>query len=336
MGFAGRGLGVMVASCVVVASAAIGAGAWSWHEYRAPGPLAVAKTVILPRGESTLAVARRLVTTGVIADPWSFIAGVYLSGEAHRLKAGEYRFAAAMSPVTVAKLIASGKVVEHRLTIPEGLTSAAIVALVNAAPALRGKIPKVPPDGSLLPNTYFFIRGAKRQALLRRMHHAMTKLVATIWAGRAPGLSISTSAEAVTLASIIEKETAQANERAQIAGVYLNRLKRGMKLEADPTVLYAVTDHGRKPLGRPLDHADLSTPSPYNTYLHKGLPPGPIANPGRASLLAAVHPEATDDLYFVSDGNGAHHFARTLEQQDRNIMALRRIDASKVAAAAAP
>jgi peptidoglycan lytic transglycosylase G len=328
-----RGSGILLALLLIVGGAA-GVGAWAWRDYRAPGPLTAAKTVVLPRGESVLVVARRLARNDVVANPWSFVAGLYLSGEAHRLKAGEYHFAAQMSGAAVARLIASGKVVEHRLTIPEGLTSAAIVALVDAAPGLVGKIARMPPDGTLLPNTYFFVRGEQRDALIGRMRRAMTKLLNRVWAERAADLPLTTPRQAVTLASIIEKETARLDERAHIAGIYLKRLRIDMRLQADPTVLYALSDHGAKPVSRPLDHADLAIPSPYNTYLHRGLPPGPIDNPGRASLFAALHPETTDDLYFVSDGDGAHHFARTLQQQDRNIMVLRRIDASKSAAEA--
>jgi peptidoglycan lytic transglycosylase G len=326
--FSGRGRGALLA-LLLIAAAAFGAAGWAWRDYTAPGPLAAPETVVLPRGEGLIGLSQRLAARGVIAHPWFFVAGLFLTGAAHRLKAGEYRFAAAIAPAAVATLLASGKVVEHRLTIPEGLTSAEIVALVDATPALDGRIAAVPAEGSLLPDTYFFVRGDRRQALLGRMHRAMEKAVAAAWARRAAGLPFASPAQAVTLASIVEKETGKAMERAHIAGVYINRLRLGMRLEADPTVLYALSNHGRKPLGRPLDHADLTTPSPYNTYLHAGLPPGPIANPGRAALFAALHPEATADLYFVSDGNGAHNFARTLAEQDRNIAALRRGDAAR-------
>jgi UPF0755 protein len=332
MGSAGRGLGFLLALFLLVA-AGIGGAAWAWRDYRAPGPLAAPRTVVLPRGETRLALARRLQAEGVIAHPYLFLAGLVIDGKEHRLEAGEYRFAAAITPAAVAALLASGKVVEHRLTVPEGLTSAEIVALVNAAPALQGQLTAIPPEGSLLPETYFFVRGDRRDGLIGRMQKAMMKAVARAWAARAPGLPLATPRDAVILASIVEKETGKPDERAHIAGIYLNRLRLGMKLQADPTLLYALTDAGSKPLGRPLDHADLATPSPYNTYLHDGLPPGPIANPGNAALAAAVRPEATADLYFVSDGNGAHRFARTLDEQDHNVEALRRAEAAKTAPA---
>ncbi|HEY5208674.1 MAG TPA: endolytic transglycosylase MltG [Stellaceae bacterium] len=327
---AGRGLGGVLALLFIVAGG-IGAVAWAWRDYNAPGPLTRTETLVLPRGDTVAGLSQRLAQVGIIAHPWLFVADLYLSGDARALKAGEYRFAAAMSPAAIARLLASGKVVEHRLTVPEGLTSGEVVAMVAAAPALDGAVGTPPSEGSLLPDTYFFVRGDRRDALIARMRRAMSKTLAEAWASRAPDVPLTAPADALVLASIVEKETAKAAERPHIAGIYLNRMRLGMKLQADPTVLYALTDHGAKPLGRPLDHDDLAVASPYNTYLHPGLPPGPIANPGKAALLAAVRPEKTDDLYFVSDGSGAHNFARTLDQQNRNINTLRKQQATRPA-----
>jgi len=229
----------------------------------------------------------------------------------------------------VAGLLASGKTVRHRLTIPEGLTSAEIVAIVNDTPELEGGPEPVPSEGSLLPETYFFSLGDKRAAAVERMQRAFSKTLAELWAERASDLPFTGPEDAVTLASIVEKETGREEERPRIAGVYINRLRLGMRLQADPTVIYALT-HGRGPLDRPVGHDDLSVESPYNTYLVKGLPPTPIANPGFAALKAVLHPLKVDDLYFVADGAGKHVFAKTLAEQNQHVADLRRAQSQAV------
>lgn len=295
---------------------------WGARHYDAPGPLAAAKLVIIPRGTGVREAGEILSANGVVDNGYIFAAGTYLTGR-RDLKAGEYEFPAQISPAAAADLIGSGKVYRHKLTIAEGLTSAQIVALIDAAPALDGTIDAMPVEGTLLPNTYFYVLGDKRAEILQRMHRAMEKALETEWAARAPNLPLASPAEAVTLASIVEKETAKPDERTRVAGVYIERLKQDMKLQADPTVIYALTQGGEKSLAHPLDHDDLSIESPYNTYLNKGLPPTPIDNPGLASLHAALQPDDHGELYFVADGGGRHAFAKTLEEHNKNVAKLR-------------
>ncbi len=310
-------------AALLPAALAAGLIAWIWHDYTEPGPLAADTVLIVPRGAGLRATADELATHGVIAHRWLFMAGALISRRADRFKAGEYQFATAMSAREVADLLASGRVVQHRLTIAEGLTSAEIVALLQAAPGLDGDIGQPPPEGSLLPETYFYVLGERRHDLLMRMQHAMAGLLDHVWAERSPGLPLTTPQQAVTLASIVEKETGRPDERPHVAAVFINRLKLGMRLQADPTVIYALTEGGTKPLDHALGHDDLAVVSPYNTYLNSGLPPTPIANPGRAALRAATQPMRDDDLYFVADGNGGHAFARTLAEHNRNVAQLR-------------
>jgi UPF0755 protein len=306
----------------VLLLAAIAAYA-GWRDYTEPGPLAAAKVVIIPKGAGVRDVARTLIEAGIIDNRYIFALGTYLSGRSHGLRAGEYEFAAAISPRAAADLVDSGKVVRHRLTIPEGLTSAEIVALVDAAPALDGTVEAEPLEGTLLPDTYFYVLGNTRTELLNRMHRAMERALRDAWTQRAPNLPLPSPAAAVTLASIVEKETARPEERARIAGVYIERLKQGMKLQADPTVIYVLTKGGAMPLAHALNHDDLGVASPYNTYVEKGLPPTPIANPGLAALRAAVQPDDRGELYFVADGTGGHAFAKTLDEHNRNVAKLR-------------
>jgi len=320
-----------IIALVVVAAAVLG---WGIGDYFAAGPLAKPKIVVVPKGSSVEQIAETLGQAGVIAHPWAFAAAAHLTGTADRLKAGEYEFAAAISPRAVVDLLLSGRVVRHKLTIAEGLTSAEVVALINAAPALAGAITIPPPEGSVLPQTYFYIYGEQRNELIARMTHAMDAVVAKEWAGRAPNLPLADAQQMVTLASIIEHETARPDERARVAGVYIDRLRINMPLQADPTVIYGLTDGGRKPLGHALDHDDVLVDTPYNTYKFKGLPPTPICNPGEAALNAAVHPDLRGELYFVADGDGGHRFAKTLAEQDKNIAELRAHTQAKTSGAA--
>jgi UPF0755 protein len=291
--------------------------------YEAPGPLTASKIVVVPKGAGASEIGTLLAENDVVANASLFAIGSYATGRAADFKAGEYEFAAAISPAAAADLIDSGKVYRHKLTVPEGLTSAQIVALIDAAPALEGTIDAEPPEGTLLPDTYFYVMGNTRQELLQRMHRALDKALAEAWAARAPNLPLASPAEALTLASIVEKETAKRDERARVAGVYIERLKLGMKLQADPTVIYVMTRGGAVPMPHPLGHDDLAVESPYNTYLDKGLPPTPIDNPGLAALKAALAPDDRGELYFVADGSGGHAFAKTLDEHNKNVAKLR-------------
>ncbi|MGH7109058.1 MAG: endolytic transglycosylase MltG [Stellaceae bacterium] len=298
---------------------AVTGGARLYRDVAGPGPLAAARSLVIPPHTGLWRVAARLAEDGVVRSRLSFVLGAVLSGQRARLKAGEYRFPPHMSALAAAALVASGKTVRHKLTIPEGLTCAEILALIQAAPALAGNTGPCPDEGTLMPATYFYSHGETRTRLIARMRQAMTRAVAEAWAERRPEPDLKTPRQLLILASIIEKETARPAERALIAGVFVNRLRLGMPLQSDPTVIYALSADGRVPFKGPLTHADLATPSPYNTYRVTGLPPGPIDSPGMASLLAAARPADTDDLYFVADGEGGHVFAKTLAGQNRNI-----------------
>ena len=312
------GAALLAAAAVVATCAAL------WRDYTAPGPLAQSRIVVLPHGAGLSRVARALAEAGVVAHRWTFVAGAVVDGKAGAFKAGEYEFAAAISPRAAAELVVSGRVVQHRLTVPEGLSSAEVAALIDAQTALDGTLDRPPPEGSLLPDTYFYVLGDQRRELVARMQRAMERALDDAWAHRSAGLPFASAGEAVTLASIVEKETSREDERPRVAAVFLNRLRQGMKLQADPTVLYALTSGGAKPLDHALGHEDLGLDSPYNTYANKGLPPTPIDNPGLAALRAVLHPSAGDELYFVADGTGGHAFAHTLAEHNRNVARLRR------------
>ncbi|NNG02710.1 MAG: endolytic transglycosylase MltG [Inquilinus sp.] len=288
-----------------------------------PGPLAEDIVLEIPRGAGLGAIADQFKDAGIVRNRWVFYAGVRLKGADRGLRAGEYHFPAAVSGAAALDILTNGRAVAYSITIPEGLTSHEIVELISAAPDLVGEIDEVPPQGSLLPETYLFTRGDTRADIIARMQAAMIEAVERLWAERAEGLPFDTPEQAVILASIIEKETGVNSERAVVAGVFINRLRRGMRLQTDPTVIYALTN-GERPLGRELWRRDLTVDSPYNTYKVVGLPPGPIANPGLPALEAAMNPAETEYLYFVADGSGGHAFAKTLRDHNRNVTEWRR------------
>ncbi|MGI4976122.1 MAG: endolytic transglycosylase MltG, partial [Janthinobacterium lividum] len=284
--------------------------------YDAPGPLAEARDVVVPR-TTTEALAATLAAQGVVASAPALRLAVLLTARQGPLHAAELAFPAHASLRDVLAVLRTARPVEHRLTIPEGLTAAQIAGLLAADDTLAGPDP-IPAEGAALPQTYSFERGASRDAVLARAQAAMTRALDDAWSSRAPDLPLADPRQALTLASIVERETAKPEERPLVAAVFLNRLKRGMKLQADPTVAYGASG-GLGALDHRLSRADLDHDDPYNTYRNTGLPPGPICSPGTAALAAATHPADSDVLYFVADGHGGHAFARTLEEHDRNV-----------------
>ena len=300
------------------------AGAKWWdRQILKPGPLPGSRTMLLPRGAGLSDIAERLEEARIVRDGRLFQLAAWTLGQGRNLKAGEYTVPAHVSLGDLVQILASGRVVVRKVTIPEGLTVRQTLAALAEAEGMEGTVAaEAIKEGELLPATYNYVWGDERGRMVVRMRSAMTETVERLWRERQPGLPLATPAEAVTLASIVEKETGRASERARIAGVFFNRLKAGMKLQSDPTVIYAVAE-GRD-LGRPLTRADLRQPHPYNTYMIEGLPPGPIASPGRAALEAVMKPAETDALYFVADGTGGHAFARTLDEHNRNVARWRR------------
>jgi UPF0755 protein len=281
-----------------------------------PGPARAPTTVVLRPGAGVAEIGATLERAHAVSSGPVFMAAAQLSGAARRLKPGEYLVPARASLAAVIRRLRAGEVVHHRITIPEGWSAQQVMDALRASPLLTGEAP-VPPEGAVLPETYDVVRGESRAAVLGRMMDARDRVLAELWSHRRAGLPYAGAEQAVILASIVEKETAVPAERARVAAVYVNRLQRGMNLDADPTVIYGIT-HGL-PLGRGLTANELVTPGPYNTYLIAGLPPTPIGNPGRASLAAVMDPPATDELYFVANGTGGHSFAATLEEQSANV-----------------
>jgi len=290
---------------------------WAEHIYEKPGPLAEDGVILVAPGTGVIRTAYLLESMGAIEDARLFHWATRLTESSTRLQAGEFRIPAHASIRDILDILKHGQVVVHRLTLPEGATAVQAVAFIDQAERLSGALAAVPAEGTLLPETYHYTWGETRDGMVARMQKGMRDLLAELWPGRAPDLPFSTPEDAVILASIIEKETAVPEERRLIAGVFINRLKKNMRLQSDPTVIYGIT--GGKELGRALVRSDLDQTTPYNTYRVNGLPPTPIANPGRASIEAALNPAATDALYFVADGKGGHAFADSYEEHLKNV-----------------
>ena len=323
---------------VVVVTLAFG---FLMHRFDAPGPLAGPSIVVVGKGAGVGAIAELLARQGVLRSAFIFEAGVRVSRAASALRAGEYEFPGHASARDVMDILRAGRTVVRKLTAPEGMTTPQIIALVTAAHGMDGLVGPMPQEGELLPDTYHYSWGDGRVDMIVRMEKAMVETVARLWRDRAPDVPLTRPADAVILASIVEKETGKPEERARIAGVFYNRLRRGMPLQSDPTVAYdraLAAGIPERVLGRTLTRKDLETPGPFNTYLNRGLPPEPICNPGIAALTAVLHPEKTDALYFVADGNGGHAFARTLDEHNANVRRWRKMrkEARDAEAGAAP
>lgn len=310
-------------------------------QYDNPGPLTHATVVVIPRGEGVNGIATRLEQNNVISDRRIFVAAAMYFRAQQKLKAGEYEIRKGASMRQVLDTITQGRSILHKVTMPEGMTSYQLVERLNAHPMLQGQLAQIPREGSLLPDTYKFTRGMSRSELIERMQAEQTKFVDRLWENRATDLPVKTKQEAIILASIVEKETGRADERGRVAGVFVNRLKKKIRLQSDPTIIYGLVG-GKGTLGRPILRSELQKVTAYNTYHINGLPPTPIANPGRAAIEAVLNPESTKDIFFVADGTGGHIFAETLAQHNKNVRNWRKIEkemrakrAAQVAAAAA-
>jgi UPF0755 protein len=307
---------------------------WAAHEFQKPGPAKEAVLVDIPSGSGLRQIAGQLTDAGAITNPYIFIFGTTIMGAQTGMKAGEYQVEPNMSASEIMMMIREGRIVGRRVTIPEGLTSYEVEKIVSELKDLQQVSVEDLKEGTLLPETYDYKKTDTSADLIQHMSDAMTKTIDELWEGRATNLPFTTKEEAITLASIVEKETGVASERKRVAGVFINRLRKGIALQTDPTVIYAITKgkpktDGKGPLGRRLLTKDLEFDSPYNTYLHPGLPPGPIANPGRAAIEAVLHPEEHDFLYFVADGTGGHIFSATLAEHDKNVAEWRTIRKEK-------
>lgn len=283
-----------------------------------PGPLVEETVVLINRGAGSVSVAETLLQAGVIKHPFLFRLAARLQGLDKHLKAGEYQFFPHISMADVLKQMAKGEVLYRKLTLPEGLTTAQMLEIIANNEFLSGEISLIPQEGSLLPETYSFFRGDSRDSVIIQAQEAMQKSLDDAWLERDETVPVKNPQELLILASIIEKETGVPEERGLVASVFANRLRKGMRLQTDPTVIYALTE-GKKDLGRLLTRKDLEVDSPYNTYKYYGLPPKPICNPGKASLEAAANPEVSSYLYFVADGTGGHRFANSLNEHNQNV-----------------
>jgi UPF0755 protein len=307
----------------------IGTGAAYYYgkqKLEAPGPLPEDKIVNIPSRAGMADIADVLQREGVIDNNrWAFVGAVLALKARSELKPGEYSFQRNASLRDVIGTIVEGKVVQHSVTIPEGLTSEQIVNRLSDNDIFAGSVREYPREGTLLPETYKFPRGTTREQVIQRMQQAQKRALAEIWERRSPDVPLKSPDQLVTLASIVEKETGKPDERSRVAAVFVNRLRQKIKLQSDPTIIYGLVG-GKGTLGRPIKRSEIIQPSPYNTYVIEGLPPGPISNPGRASLEAAANPARTRDLFFVADGTGGHAFTETYDQHQKNVAKLRAME----------
>lgn len=297
----------------VMLAASLGVFAWGWYS---TGPLNKERSFMVPSGSTLTAVAAKLEDAGAVRSAQSFLLRAKLLGGTGPIKAGEFLLPIGASGNEILNILQGGQVVRRYVTIPEGMPSVLVHERLMAQPLLTGDVP-IPDEGSILPDTYDFERGEPRSAVLARMQAAMQRILAESWAARKPGIAVASPEEALVLASIVEKETGKPSERRMVAGLYSNRLKKGMMLQADPTIIYPITKG--KPLGRRIRQSEIAAVNDYNTYSMVGLPKGPITNPGRESIEAVLNPAQTDALYMVADGTGGHIFATSLQDHNRNV-----------------
>ncbi|MGR4001203.1 MAG: endolytic transglycosylase MltG [Alphaproteobacteria bacterium] len=323
-----------VLTIAILVVVAIGGAVWKarddlnqlWNE---PGPSVRESVVLIESGIGLNDIATRLAHAGVLRQPEIFSIVVRLDGRAQQIRAGEYEIPPGVSMAELLQILLSGQTIQHRFVVPEGLTSNAVRRLLLAQRDLEGDLPyPLSEEGTLLPETYFYQRGDTRRDIAERMRASMEAALAELWAQRADNLPLESPYEALILASIIERETGRDNERALVASVFINRLRNNARMQSDPTVIYALGRHD-DPRSQPLTRDDLKVDHPYNTYKIRGLPPGPIANPGRASLAAALNPAETDLFYFVADGEGGHRFSSNLADHNENVRRLRAREAQE-------
>ena len=304
------------------------AGAALWMAMHAPGRAHKEIVLTVPYGSSTKSVARLLAEHHIVHDAFSFQLAARLQGSSARLKSGEYAFSGGQTVFQALSKLVRGEVVRYQFTIPEGLTTLQIVKRIENLPELEGTVSYFPPEGHMLPDSYSYTRGEQRNTVIKRMEQSMHDLLTDLWPKRAKGLPIENQEQALVLASIVERETGRDDERPLIAGVFYNRLRADMRLQSDPTLIYFLSG-GTGVLGHALRRSELRKPSPFNTYLNRGLPPGAIANPGRKSLEAVLQPYPTRALFFVADGKGGHYFSRTIAEHNRYVAQLRARERSR-------
>lgn len=312
---------------ILIVLVVIGGGAllaYSWHWFTHESPREEMVVVEIPPGTGVRALTEKLATAQVIDQPLLFKGWIVARKQQGKLKAGEYAFPARISPQNVLERLVKGDTITHAMTLPEGLTTAQMLTMVAQDPRLSGEIPTGLPEGALMPDTYHFHRGDDRKVVVARMQVAMQKTLTELWKKRADNLPYATPQEALTMASIVERETGEPEERPRVAAVFVNRLRIGMPLQSDPTVVYGI-EQLRGPMNRSLTRADLLMGHKYNTYVHGGLPPGPIASPGKAAIEAALNPPVSKELYFVATGTGGHYFSETLNEHNRNVAKYRAV-----------
>jgi len=305
-------------------------GYFGYTKFQTPSLNATSKIITIPKGAGTQNIAEQLKAEGIVSDGYVFMATAKILPPQDTIKAGEYEFAPHLSMQDVILKLKKGETYKRQFTIPEGLTSFEIIERLRVVPDVRVVEISPPAEGTMLPDTYQYAKDESTNNIIYRMQESLRTLLDKEWPNRDPNLPFTTVEQALTLASIVEKETGVPSERKRIAGVFINRLRQGIPLQTDPTVIYALTkgqpkNDGQGPLGRRLLLKDLEIDSPYNTYKNVGLPPAPIANAGRDAILAVLHPETNDFLFFVADGTGGHVFARTLGEHNQNVANWRKL-----------